>query len=103
MDSLEERIKTLTEQLETQYELHKTAAHRARKAENNMMSYEERLRSAEGELAAGDVLRDEFKTDKEKVRIKGYSSCIFIYMYLGSKSINRHNCVQITIIISLGI
>ncbi|XP_022332635.2 coiled-coil domain-containing protein 170-like [Crassostrea virginica] len=66
VDSLEERIKTLTEQLETQYELHKTAAHRARKAENNLMSYEERLRSAEGELAAGDVLRDEFKTDKEK-------------------------------------
>lgn len=66
VESLEERIKTLTEQLETQYELHKTAAHRARKAENDLMSYEERLRSAEGELAAGDVLRDEFKTDKEK-------------------------------------
>lgn len=71
MQSLEERIKTLTEQLETQYELHKTAAHRARKAENDLMSYDERLRSAEGELAAGDVLRDEFKTDKEKVRVKG--------------------------------
>uniref|UniRef100_A0A8W8I947 Coiled-coil domain-containing protein 170 n=3 Tax=Magallana gigas TaxID=29159 RepID=A0A8W8I947_MAGGI len=66
VQSLEERIKTLTEQLETQYELHKTAAHRARKAENDLMSYDERLRSAEGELAAGDVLRDEFKTDKEK-------------------------------------
>lgn len=66
VESLEERIKTLTEQLETQYELHKTAAHRARKAENDLMCYEERLRSAEGELAAGDVLRDEFKTDKEK-------------------------------------
>lgn len=60
----------MTEQLETQYELHKTAAHRARKAENDLMCYEERLRSAEGELAAGDVLRDEFKTDKGKVRIK---------------------------------
>lgn len=66
VESLEERIKTLTEQLETQYELHKTAAHRARKAENDLMCYEERLRSAEGELAAGDVLRDEFKTDKGK-------------------------------------
>ncbi|XP_062614112.1 coiled-coil domain-containing protein 170-like [Saccostrea cucullata] len=66
VDSLEERIKTLTEQLETQYELHKTAAHRARKAETDLLSLEERLRSAEGELAAGDVLRDEFKSDKGK-------------------------------------
>lgn len=77
MGSLEERIKTLTEQLETQYELHKTAAHRARKAESDLLNYDERLRSAEGELAAGDVLRDEFKTDKEKVRVGRFSGSSF--------------------------
>ncbi|KAK3093737.1 hypothetical protein FSP39_019476 [Pinctada imbricata] len=66
VESMEERVKTLTEQLETQYELHKTASHRARKAESELAELEERLRSAEGELAAGDVLRDGFKLDKEK-------------------------------------
>lgn len=36
------------------------------------MSYDERLRSVEGELVVGDVFRDEFKIDKEKVRVKGF-------------------------------
>jgi DNA-directed RNA polymerase subunit K/omega len=88
VESLEERIKTLTEQLETQYELHKTAAHRARKAESDLLSYDERLRSAEGELAAGDVLRDEFKTDKEKVRVRKvvYSLCFNVSFVNYSKA-----------------
>lgn len=64
-DALEDRVRTLTEQLETQYELHKTAAQRARKSETDAHEYKERLRSAEGELAAGDVLRDGFRSDKE--------------------------------------
>ncbi|KAJ8308568.1 hypothetical protein KUTeg_013442 [Tegillarca granosa] len=64
--TLEERVKTLTEQLESQYELHKTAASRARQVEAGIAEMENRLRSAEGELAAGDVLRDGFKIDKER-------------------------------------
>ena len=64
---MEDRIKELTEQLETQYELHKTAAARARKAEVEAAEMRDRCRSAEGELAAGDVLRDGFRSDKERV------------------------------------
>lgn len=59
----------MTEQLESQYELHKSAAARARKAEVEMSELVERLKSAEGELVAGDVLRDGFRTDKERVSI----------------------------------
>lgn len=66
IESLEERVRSLTEQLESQYELHKSSAQRARKAESEMADLQDRLRSAEGELAAGDVLRDGFKIDKEK-------------------------------------
>lgn len=57
----------MTDQLESQYELHKSSASRARKAESELHELQERLRSAEGELAAGDVLRDGFRVDKEKV------------------------------------
>ncbi|XP_069117841.1 coiled-coil domain-containing protein 170-like [Argopecten irradians] len=65
-ESLQERVKTLTQQLESQYELHKSAAARARKAETDLAEYDSRLRSAEGELTAGDVLRDGLRGDKEK-------------------------------------
>ncbi|XP_033736128.1 coiled-coil domain-containing protein 170-like [Pecten maximus] len=65
-ESLQERVKTLTEQLESQYELHKSAAGRARKAEADLSEYDSRLRSAEGELTAGDVLRDGLRGDREK-------------------------------------
>lgn len=67
IESLEERVRALTEQLESQYELHKSSASRARKAESELDELHERLRSAEGEIAAGDVLRDGFRVDKEKV------------------------------------
>lgn len=66
LETLESRVSQLTEQLETQYELHKTAAHRARKAETELSEVTKRLQSAEGELAAGDVLRDGFRSDKEQ-------------------------------------
>ena len=57
----------MTEQLETQYELHKNAAQRARKSETDAHEYKERLNALEGELVAGDVLRDGFRSDKELV------------------------------------
>ena len=59
----------MTEQLETQYGLHKSAAARARKAEADASEFQLRLQSAEGELVAGDVLRDGFRSDKESVCI----------------------------------
>lgn len=65
-ESLEDRVRELTEQLEQQYELHKAAASRARKAETDASEMHKRLQSAEGELAAGGVLRDGFRSDKEK-------------------------------------
>ncbi|KAL3873318.1 hypothetical protein ACJMK2_036450 [Sinanodonta woodiana] len=71
IESLEDRVRSVTEQLENQYELHKMAAERARKAENDAKAMDDRLRSAEGELAAGDVLRDGMRTDKEK-----YMKCL---------------------------
>ena len=66
-EALEDRVRTLTEQLETQYELHKNAAQRARKSETDAHEYKERLNALEGELVAGDVLRDGFRSDKELV------------------------------------
>lgn len=53
-------------------------AQRAKRFETESVDVLERLRSAEGELAAGDVLRDGFKFDKEKV-------CI----YMTAKSAHR--------------
>ncbi|XP_060552533.1 coiled-coil domain-containing protein 170-like isoform X1 [Ruditapes philippinarum] len=64
-EDLEIRLKELTEQLETQYGLHKSAAARARKAEADAAEFQQRLQSAEGELVAGDVMRDGFRSDKE--------------------------------------
>lgn len=66
IESLEERVSKLTEQLESQYGLQKGSAQRTRRAESEICDLHERLRIAEGELAAGDVLRDGFKMDKEK-------------------------------------
>ena len=66
-EAVEDRVRTLTEQLETQYELHKNAAQRARKSETDAHEYKERLNALEGELVAGDVLRDGFRSDKELV------------------------------------
>ena len=80
IESLEERVRALTEQLESQYELHKNSAQRARKAEEEIAGLQDRLRSAEGELAAGDVLRDGFKTDKEKVNVDTCSGILLTTM-----------------------
>ena len=73
-ESLEDKVRGLTEQLESQYELHKVAASRARKAETETSGLINRLKSAEGELVAGDVLRDGFRTDKERVSTQ--ESCL---------------------------
>ena len=68
-EALDSRVRVLSEQLENQMELQRESNRRAKQAEADLMDVQARLRSAEGELAAGDVLRDGFKTDKEMVRI----------------------------------
>ncbi|XP_052275210.1 LOW QUALITY PROTEIN: coiled-coil domain-containing protein 170-like [Dreissena polymorpha] len=66
IEALEKRIKELTDQLESQYELHKAAASRARKAEVEAADMHQRLKNVESDLVAGDVMRDGFRTDKER-------------------------------------
>ncbi|XP_064602879.1 coiled-coil domain-containing protein 170-like isoform X2 [Liolophura sinensis] len=63
---LEEKLRKCSEQLEKQYDMNKTVVRRTKQTEANLVELEERLRSAEGDLAAGDMLRDNFKTDKER-------------------------------------
>ncbi|XP_005089149.1 coiled-coil domain-containing protein 170 [Aplysia californica] len=60
------RVKQLSEQLEQELSIHRDMAQRAKRFEVESMDMAERLRIAEGELSAGDVLRDGFKFDKEK-------------------------------------
>ena len=74
-EALDSRVRVLSEQLENQMELQRESSHRAKQAEADLMDVQARLRSAEGELAAGDVLRDGFKTDKEMVRITNRIGC----------------------------
>ncbi|XP_041353054.1 coiled-coil domain-containing protein 170-like [Gigantopelta aegis] len=64
-ESLDSRVRVLSEQLENQIQLQRESNLRAKQAESDLMDMQARLRSAEGELVAGDVLRDGFKTDKE--------------------------------------
>ncbi len=58
----------LSGQLEQELSIHRDMAQRAKRFEVGAADMAERLRIAEGELAAGSVLRDGFKFDKEKVR-----------------------------------
>lgn len=66
VEEYEARIRSLTEQLDHQLSLHRELAQRAKRYETDALDLDNKLRSAEGELAAGDVLRGGFKTDKEK-------------------------------------
>lgn len=59
----------MTQQLDSQVEHHRELAHRAKRYEVDAKDLDSKLRSAEGELAASDVLREGFKSDKEKVKI----------------------------------
>lgn len=67
VEDYENRVKSLTEQLDRQLELCREQSQRVKRYEAEAYDLDNKLRSAEGELAAGDVLRDGFKTDKERV------------------------------------
>ncbi|KAK6183719.1 hypothetical protein SNE40_011145 [Patella caerulea] len=66
VETLDNRVKSLTEQLDNQIDMQRSLAHRAKRAETDAGDLEEKLRLAEGDLAATDVLRDGFKSDKER-------------------------------------
>lgn len=62
-------MKELAKQLEEQAHLHKTAVQRARKSEEEVDKLKDRLKGAEGELAATDILKDGLKVDKHRVML----------------------------------
>ena len=67
IDMLESKVSQITEQLEAQLELQRTAERRVRQYDSQRADVEERLRKMEAELVAGDVLRDGMRVDKERV------------------------------------
>eukprot|EP00079_Xenopus_tropicalis_P035703 XP_017949474.1 PREDICTED: coiled-coil domain-containing protein 170 [Xenopus tropicalis] len=66
ISQLEERVFKLSEQLQTQTELHQESMSRARKAEQYLDDLGGRLKLAEGELVSGDVMRDNLSHEKQK-------------------------------------
>ena len=57
----------LTAQIESNLVASTAAERRVSRFQPDMLNLEERLRKAEHELAAGDVMRDGLRADKEKV------------------------------------
>ena len=87
VELLEGKVRGLTEQLDRQYEISKSADRRAKRMEGDYLSLEGRLQKVEDEANSGDVLREELKHDKERVRqfpILYFSSSIFILMLDGT-------------------
>lgn len=70
---LQEKLSDLTEELHMNRERADSAELERRMVEPGIQDAEERLWRAKNELAAGEVLRDELRADKEKV---GYASIL---------------------------
>ncbi|XP_076463456.1 coiled-coil domain-containing protein 170-like [Babylonia areolata] len=66
IEEYEARVRSLTEQLDRQVEIQRDLTMRAERFESEAHRLDDKLRCAAGELAAGDVLREGFKFDKEK-------------------------------------
>ena len=66
----EEKLKTLSKQFQSQYEAHHEAERRSRLSEQQVAGALERVRALEQELAAGDVVRDGLRADKDKVPVE---------------------------------
>jgi len=67
--ALEEKVRSLDDQLRNMYEQKQSAEKEARRCELDVRDISDRLRTAERELNNGDVYRDGLRTDKEKVRL----------------------------------
>lgn len=67
IELLQEKLSDLTEELHKNQERADSAELERRMVEPGIQDAEERLWRAKNELAAGEVLRDELRADKEKV------------------------------------
>ena len=61
------QIRNLSDELESQRNLHRTTLRRATEAESQLKETTERVSGLEGELLTSDVKRDQLKDDKKKV------------------------------------
>ena len=68
-ESLRVQLKNLSEELESQRNLHRTTLKRANEAETQLKENQDRVTGLEGELLTSDVERDQLKDDKRKVRL----------------------------------
>ena len=66
-ESLRVQLKNLSDELESQRNLHRTTLKRANEAESQLKENQERVTGLEGELLTSDVERDQMKEDKRKV------------------------------------
>ena len=57
----------MTSQLEKQYDAHRSGEQRRKQTEGDVYALQDRLKRAEDELAAADMLRDGLRADKERV------------------------------------
>ena len=67
IELLEQKVSSLTSQLEKQYDVHRSGDQRMKQAEGDIYQLQDRLKRAESELASADMLRDSLRTDKERV------------------------------------
>ncbi|CAH1792734.1 unnamed protein product [Owenia fusiformis] len=66
IDMLEQKVRNLTEQLERQIEMQRSAERKIRHAQNDAADMEDRLHHAENDIAATDALKDGLRTDKHR-------------------------------------
>ncbi|CAH1792727.1 unnamed protein product [Owenia fusiformis] len=66
IDMLEQKVRNLTEQLERQIEMQRSAERKIRQAQNDAADMEDRLHHAENDIAATDALKDGLRTDKHR-------------------------------------
>ena len=75
IDLLEQKVGSLTTQLEKQYNVHRSGDQRLKQAEDGIFEMQDRLKRAESELASADMLRDSLRADKERVSAKEHHTC----------------------------
>lgn len=78
VDALEGKVRQLSEQLESQANLHQAAIRRAREAEGCFDDYKDRVRTLEGGLASSDALRDNLRTERQKVSFFALCSALLL-------------------------
>ncbi|XP_071963130.1 coiled-coil domain-containing protein 170-like [Antedon mediterranea] len=66
IDVLEAKVKSLSDQLHNQVELHHSTIQRAKEAEENLGDFRFRIRTMEDDLNTGDVLKDTIRAERKK-------------------------------------